>query len=125
MRILVVDDERSMLELTCGLFEFTLGHKVEVASTGEIGLQYFLEDRETKPFDLVVTDLQMPGMNGIELAKAVKANSPATPVILVSGNLPAPEDIPWEVNLALQKPVPIGEWEKVLSYVETKLLKKK
>lgn len=117
MRILVVDDDKGNRELMHALFEVALGHDVDAVVTGEIGLQFFLGNRETMPFDLVVTDLKMPGMNGIELAKAIKAQSPATPVVLVSGTLPPPEEIPRFIDFALTKPFKLVEVEQILEAV--------
>ena len=56
-------------------------HDVVAVSSGAEGLELFDADR----FDVVFTDLGMPGMNGWEVAQGVKAASPRTPVGLITG----------------------------------------
>lgn len=78
--ILIVDDEESVLE---GLGEFLEdeGYKVYKAQDGNVGLQVF---RSVKP-DLVMTDLRMPGMSGIELIGEIRKLKENTPVIVFTG----------------------------------------
>ena len=69
--ILVVDDERSI----CELLEITFrkeGHKVEVANSVEEAQRKL----ESKVFDIVVSDIRMPGSTGVDLLKFVKEISP-------------------------------------------------
>jgi two-component system response regulator PilR (NtrC family) len=78
-KILIVDDERSMREL----LEFVLarqGYAVETAENGRIALDR-LQGRD---FDLIITDVQMPDMTGIELLEHVKTHSPDTVVIMIT-----------------------------------------
>src|SRR4051812_26904390 len=78
-RILVVDDERSMREL----LEFVLkrsGYAVETAANGRLALDILREH----PFDVIVSDVQMPDMTGIELLEHVKTASPETLVIMIT-----------------------------------------
>lgn len=79
-RILVVDDDREILGLVSQILSSS-GYSLSLGSDGEEGLHEF---RSTPP-DLVLTDLEMPGMNGIDLACHVKALSPHTPVVLMTG----------------------------------------
>ena len=58
-----------------------MGYEADVASSGHEGLDLFLKH----PFDLVVTDLNMPGIDGWTLAHCIKEHSPQTPVILITG----------------------------------------
>ena len=79
-KILVVDDnELVRIGLTQMLSR--LGYEVVATDNGEKGLDLFLKNR----FDLVITDFEMPGMNGIDLAGHIKQRSPITPVILMTG----------------------------------------
>jgi len=78
-RILVVDDELSMREFLGILFEKE-GHSVRLAEGGEAALQR-LDDDE---FDLVITDLKMPGVDGLEVVEKVKAVAPDTQVIVIT-----------------------------------------
>lgn len=78
-RILVVDDERSMREMLCILLERE-GYEAVEAKNAEDALQLF----ETSLFDLVISDIQMPGMNGIELLARIKKLAPEVPVLMIT-----------------------------------------
>ncbi|MDR1045744.1 MAG: sigma-54 dependent transcriptional regulator [Candidatus Adiutrix sp.] len=77
--ILVADDER---HLRSALFTALtrLGHAVELAENGREAVDKFQAQR----FDLVVTDLRMPALDGLGVLKTVKKLSPATPVIMIT-----------------------------------------
>src|SRR5437773_5045153 len=76
--ILVVDDKENMLKL----FEKILGaaYDVTTASDGARALSLLA----TRPFDLVISDIRMPGADGFEVLRAVKQGSPATEVVLMT-----------------------------------------
>lgn len=79
--ILVVDDEadiREVLEIALA----DLGHRVFLAQDGRTALDLF--DRHLPP--IVITDIKMPVMDGIELLKRVKRQSPDTQVIMITGH---------------------------------------
>ncbi len=81
-RILVVDDEQSVLEtlqLCLKKFDFVLLS----ATDGKSALDLFTEQGDA--IDLVLTDINMPGMTGIELIKALHTQSPDLPVIAMTG----------------------------------------
>ena len=77
--ILVVDDDPDMVKALGRLLR-SAGHTVETAVSGGEALIHFKQER----FDLVITDYQMPGMNGDELAAAIKALVPNQPVLMVT-----------------------------------------
>ena len=79
-RILVIDDEENIREILTDILT-TGGYEVDTADTGPAGLLLF----EQHHFDLVFTDLGLPGMNGYEVARAVRARRPEVPVGLVTG----------------------------------------
>ncbi len=79
-RILVVDDEAVVRRSVSRIFGGD-AYEVETAASGAAALER-LQDRG---FDLVVTDLKMPGMNGIEVLKAIRVLQPGTPVVLITG----------------------------------------
>jgi len=79
-RILVIDDEREVADVLGDLLTRD-GHTVAVCTDGESGIARF----EEQPFDLVVTDLGMPGISGWDLARLVKQARPGTPVAMVTG----------------------------------------
>ncbi|MGH9903901.1 MAG: response regulator, partial [Pyrinomonadaceae bacterium] len=77
--LLVVDDDETMRENLCDLFAAT--HFCQAAATAEQALQWL----ESDPFDVVLTDIAMPGLSGLELLARVRQRWPETPVIIVSG----------------------------------------
>jgi CheY-like chemotaxis protein len=83
--LLWVDDFQPGLALYRSMFE-GLGFKVLTATSGKQGLKLAGEN----PVDVVVTDYEMPGMNGEALAMAVKAIKPRVPVVLFSGSTLVP-----------------------------------
>src|SRR5271165_117225 len=78
--ILVVDDERSITELLEISFRKE-GHKVDVASNGESAMRQLA----SRVFDIVVSDICMPDMDGVELLRYCKEVSSATVFILITG----------------------------------------
>lgn len=80
-KILVVDDDEILLDVVSQLL-FRLGHEVESANNGDKGLHLFLQ----RQYDIVLTDFDMPGMDGITLAFHIKESSPNTMVILMTGH---------------------------------------
>ena len=84
--ILIVDDERSMRDFLKILLNKE-GYKVDTASDGNQALEYIKE----KAFDLVITDIQMTGMSGLELLNAIKEHSPTLPVVIITA-FASPDD---------------------------------
>jgi len=78
-RILVVDDEESM----CQYLAILLRKEDYEVTTVNSGVQA-LQEIGQGHFDLVMTDIQMPKMDGIQLLKGIKALNPATPVIIMT-----------------------------------------
>jgi len=78
-RILVVDDERNMTEVL-EIFLRNEGYSVQVADSGQEALEAMREDI----FDLVITDMKMPGMSGIDLLKKIKQSNPETMVVIIT-----------------------------------------
>jgi len=79
-RVLVVDDEAVIRDALKRILE---GERfsVETCVSGHSAIESLHE----RDFDLIVTDLKMPGMNGIEVLKAVKTLQPGAPVIMITG----------------------------------------
>jgi DNA-binding NtrC family response regulator len=78
-RVLVVDDKENMLKL----FEKILADGYEVTTAGDGSRALALVAGES--FDVVVTDIRMPGAGGFEVLHAVKARSPSTEVVMMTG----------------------------------------
>ena len=78
-RILVVDDEDSMCQYLSILLAKE-GYEVQAVNSGPAALKVV----ESEPIDLVMTDIQMPKMDGIELLKGIKSIDPTTPVIIMT-----------------------------------------
>ena len=81
-RILIVDDEPSILEMNRRRLEY-LGYTVTAFSNSLSALDSFRT--EPDPYDLVITDMTMPDMNGAELAKEILTIRPRMPIILCTG----------------------------------------
>jgi CheY-like chemotaxis protein len=80
--ILCVDDNEQALSIRKVMLE-TRGYRVVTSTSGEEALRRFQEGG----IDLLLTDLIMPGIDGSKLIEAVKAISPLTPAILLSGRI--------------------------------------
>lgn len=78
-KILVVDDERSMREFL-ELLLAREGYQVQTAANGREALEIL----QTSPFDLIITDIRMQPVNGLEVLRQCKALSPRTVVIMIS-----------------------------------------
>lgn len=80
-KILIVDDSVTMRQMV----EFTLkkaGHEVHAASDGRVAL----EACKTESFDLIITDMNMPNMSGLDLIKALRtqANTQSKPILVLT-----------------------------------------
>lgn len=82
-RILVVDDNRDMRESLKELLELS-GYQVSLAEDGKKGLRRYQEE---KP-DLVVLDILMPDMDGLETIGAIQQEQPDAKIIAMSGGMP-------------------------------------
>ncbi|MCA8943143.1 MAG: sigma-54-dependent Fis family transcriptional regulator, partial [Planctomycetes bacterium] len=78
--VLVVDDEQDLAE-SCAFFLRRNGYHVQCAGSGEEAVA-LLEDGE---FELVITDLKMPRMSGIELLGSIKQRDPDVEVVVITG----------------------------------------
>ena len=81
LRVLVVDDNASLLRFLVSAFSAN-GCTVTQAGAAEQALALINEHS----FDLVVSDIKMPGLSGLDLLRAVKGKQPGTPVVLITGN---------------------------------------
>ena len=80
MDILFIDDNTDILEIFGEILESS-GHKVEKTVDGMSALKFY---RDHKP-DLIISDIIIPGINGIDLIKKIRITDNKTPIIVMSG----------------------------------------
>jgi len=124
LRILVVDDDPLLIQSLRDTLEGD-GHTVITADGGQSGIDTFLisQTKGQAPFDVVITDLGMPYVDGRKVSSAVKAASPGTTVLLLTGwgqRLVADGDIPPHVDRVLSKPPKLRELRAALSELSDK-----
>ena len=88
LRVLLVDDD-ILVSMGAADMLLDLGHSVTEAQSGAHALKLLESD---SPFDIVVTDYAMPGMNGFELAQRIKKSNPKLPIVLATGYAELPAD---------------------------------
>lgn len=121
-RVLIVDDEMPALRFVQSIIEqFAQNFQVVgTAASGEQGFQFL----EQHPVDLLITDIGMRGMNGIELAQSARAMQPNIHIIIISGYGEfeyAQGAIQAGVDEYLLKPVSISKMTAILQTLEKKM----
>ena len=107
-RILLVEDNTDVTEVTSALIK-QLGYTVRLAPDASKALRMIEEEF----FDLVFSDIMMPGMDGLELAKTILESRPRLPVLLASGSNRLVEEA--QLNFTtLQKPYEISELDRAI-----------
>lgn len=130
-KILVVDDERSIRNTLKDILEFEK-HKVDLAEDGKQGL----EMARSTTYDIIFSDIKMPGMDGVELLTALAENELETPIVMISGHgniETAVECIKKGAFDFIEKPIDLNRLlitaknalEKKTLVTETKTLKRK
>ena len=111
LRILVVDDEPAVGDTVKMLLRID-GHEVETTNSSQEALGLF----ESGRFDLIFTDFAMPGMNGHQLAAAIKAGAPEQPIVMITGHagtlLPSPD-----VDFVVGKPFRLEHLREAIAKV--------
>lgn len=111
-RLLVVDDEAIVGKRLSQVFS-KIGFEVETYTESPAAM----EAMATKPFDVVVTDLKMDGMDGMEVLRRVRALNPKTQVIIITGYAsPETADLAKEEGVFkfLAKPFRLDELKQVI-----------
>jgi len=106
-RLLIIDDHAPFRQTLAGLLRVA-GHTVFEAGEGSAGLALLRQE----PLDLVVTDEDMPGLTGWDVARLVKATHPRIPVVLLAGGTDVNAALRGrrqQVDAILRKPFPLGE----------------
>ncbi len=123
LKILCIDDEPFLRELMKDMLKSD-GHTVKIADGGQKGLDDFHAANErNEPFDVIITDLGMPYFSGREVIKAVRLESPATPIILLTGwggSMKEEDDDSVQADYVLNKPPTIKKIRKALQQVMDK-----
>lgn len=118
LRLLLVDDDPVLLR---SLKEVLMsdGHFVSAAEGGQDGIDQFLAAQQRgERFELVITDLGMPKVDGRRVAAAVKAAAPDTPVVMLTGwgqRMHDEGELPEHVDRALSKPPRLAELRAALA----------
>jgi len=117
-RILIIDDDPLLIKSLRDALE-TDGHIVTPANGGLAGIETFQHAKENgELFDVVITDLGMPNVDGRRVAAAIKQASQSTPVIMLTGwgqRLNTEGDIPQHVDRVLSKPPKLKELREALA----------
>jgi CheY-like chemotaxis protein len=79
-RILAIDDHEVILDLVSAMGQ-SMGFRVDTASSGEAGIKMC----QTESYDIVLTDLAMPDLSGLEVAESVHRMNPDIPIVLITG----------------------------------------
>jgi two-component system cell cycle sensor histidine kinase/response regulator CckA len=113
-RILYLDDEEQLVFIVKRMLE-RIGHQVAGFTRADDALAAFTSAPAT--FDLVISDMSMPGMNGVEFAKAVLAAHPAAVVLIASGYMDEQETrnaLAAGVKSVIRKPHTIEEMRQMV-----------
>jgi CheY-like chemotaxis protein len=117
LRILCIDDEAEIRDVMHDVLELD-HHHVTIAKGGKEGLELFRSAlRAGKPYEAVITDLTMPEFDGRRVARAIKAESPRTPIIMLTGwgGLPKADGQPAPaVDAVIGKPPRMQELSNLL-----------
>jgi signal transduction histidine kinase len=118
LRILLIDDDDAVIDSVRSALEND-GHSVTAADGGQAGIDAFqIALRDAAPFDIVLTDLGMPYVDGRQVIASVRAASPATPIILMTGwgqQMNAEGESPPQVDRLLAKPPRLRELRAALA----------
>ena len=118
LRVLVIDDDPLVLETLRNMLVAT-GHSVSAADGGRHGIDTFAQACSAGGgFDVVLTDLGMPNVDGRAVARAVKLAAPSTPVILLTGwgeGLHGSAGRHADIDLVMSKPPRLRELREVLA----------
>jgi signal transduction histidine kinase/ActR/RegA family two-component response regulator/HAMP domain-containing protein len=122
LKVLCIDDEPLLRDMLKQILE-NGGLNVQVADGGQAGLELFRKARQqSEPFDVVITDLGMPYVDGNQVSKAVKSESATTPIIMLTGwgtIMKEDGDLPTQVDGVLCKPPKIAELFGMIRKVAT------
>ncbi len=117
LHLLLIDDDPHLLKPLREILELE-GHRITTASDGAAGIEAFREAIGNDPFDLVITDLGMPRMDGRAVAWSIKEISPTTPIVLLTGWGQRPDasgEVLPHIDRVLGKPPKLQDLRKALA----------
>jgi CheY-like chemotaxis protein len=125
LNILCIDDDEQVRDFLDACFK-RFKHRVMLASSGKHGLELFrAATLKKEPYEVVITDMGMPEMDGQEVARTIKSESPGTPVILMTGRGTIASDdngTPLEVDAVISKPPCLRELNELLLRIAAPVL---
>lgn len=120
LRVLCIDDEPQIQQLLKDCLA-SFKHQVTVAASGRQGMDLFREAKKRdQPYEVVVTDLGMPDMDGTQVTRSIKAESPETPVIMMTGwgtMMKEDGEAAPQVDALIGKPPNIAELNNLLLHI--------
>jgi CheY-like chemotaxis protein len=123
LKILLVDDDPQLMRSLTDILESD-GHQVTAADGGQAGIDTFIAAQARgEVFAIVITDLGMPYVDGRKVAATIRAASPHTPILLLTGwgqQLLDEGDIPPHVDRVLSKPPRLHELRVALAELTAK-----
>jgi len=120
VKILVVDDDQYLLDLLIETLKSIGYDAIGATRASEAQALLMIHD-----FKLVITDIRMPGMDGIEFSREVKSRNPDLPIIFITGVLGSSVLQLTEAEGYLSKPFRIGQMEELISSVIEKSAEKR
>ncbi len=106
-RILIVDDEKAVRVLMAAALKHD-NYEIDLAENGIQAIGYINEIM----YDLIITDYQMPEMDGLELTRRIKSKYPSTPILVVTGTEHACDFLKSEATDCFIKPYNISDLQK-------------
>jgi signal transduction histidine kinase/CheY-like chemotaxis protein len=120
LHVLLVDDDPVLVRSMTDILE-SEGHAVTSAAGGQQGIDAFTAAvAQGRPFDVVITDLGMPNVDGRQVAHSVKALASRTPVLMLTGwgrRMMEDGELPAHVDHLLSKPPRVTELRAVLARI--------
>ena len=113
LRILVVEDNQDAQYLVCEMLR-AFGHQVHAVANGEAALEVLADVGSKAGFDVLFSDVSLPGMSGVELARVALQRQPRLRIVFASGyseSLTSHLDFP---AVSMQKPYDIEQLQQVL-----------
>jgi len=120
--LLVVDDEAPVLALECRILELA-GYRVLQSSDGFDAIARLADGT---PLDLLIADLNMPGIDGMEMVNRIRATRPDLKVLFVTGHVDRLIEAPrqWDLEAFVEKPFTPGSLREAVSLLLYGTLKK-